>query len=89
MDPSFTGFGPPNVIVEECMADGVGACLISLTAFGVVWPNLITAQIPGCMADGVDMNPGRTAGRVGLWSVNHQHHLGNLANPLADGNGNR
>jgi hypothetical protein len=23
--------------------------LISLTAFAVVWPNLITAQIPGCL----------------------------------------
>jgi hypothetical protein len=25
------------------------ACLISLTAFAVVWPNLITTQIPGCL----------------------------------------
>jgi hypothetical protein len=26
-----------------------GTCLTSLTAFAVVWPNLITAQIPGCL----------------------------------------
>jgi hypothetical protein len=25
------------------------ACLISLAAFAVVWPKLITAQMPGCL----------------------------------------